>query len=338
LEERVRNTLENGPVIGPPVAPGLPPQGLNPEQVTERPILGFSAEERTRDGVTGVFVQGLTPGSAAEQAGLQPGDQVIQLGDTPVNTIDDVTLWISKHQVGDTVAVQLRRNGQPIQTSATLQANPAILARPLLPGLPAPVGTPPVAPPPVETAPHGRMGVVVEDASPDPARRRARVANVVPDSPAATVGIAVGDVIESVDGVPIASALDLQRRMQQTMPGQTVDVVVTRDGQMLQLRFALMGNRVPEERGRNPTMEPSGQDPAQARQPGELDDIEPPSMPSQPGDTNPTPPAASNPGIAPELPRPAAKDAEAGDVLQELRRQIEALQKRVAELEAKESP
>ncbi|OGG44314.1 MAG: hypothetical protein A3F84_23270 [Candidatus Handelsmanbacteria bacterium RIFCSPLOWO2_12_FULL_64_10] len=65
---------------------------------------------------------------------------------------------------------------------------------------------------------------------PDPSNVEVRVAETLPGSPAATAGLAVGDVIREANGAPVLSALDLRQR---TRPGELVEIVVERGGTRL---------------------------------------------------------------------------------------------------------
>ncbi|MGH9382184.1 MAG: PDZ domain-containing protein [Thermoanaerobaculia bacterium] len=62
-----------------------------------------------------------------------------------------------------------------------------------------------------------------------PAERGVLVSKVVDDSPAAAAGIAVGDILLSVDGEPIAEEWDLIREIGKHGDGQTVSIEVLRD-------------------------------------------------------------------------------------------------------------
>jgi putative serine protease PepD len=69
----------------------------------------------------GARVQQLTPGGAAEQAGLQPGDLIVRVGDTEVTSVDELILAIREREVGDTVTLTYVRQGQTRTADVTLQ-------------------------------------------------------------------------------------------------------------------------------------------------------------------------------------------------------------------------
>ncbi len=315
--ERLRNRLENAPLLD----PVPPPAPVTPGLVSERPILGFQAEERSEDGVSSVYVENVQPDTAAAQAGLQPGDQIVKLGEQDIATIEDVTLFMTKRKVGDQVEVMVLRDGTPLVTTATLQANPKILARPTLPG----GALPPAAPlaPPADLGPmqHGRLGVVVENDALAPNRGQARIANIVPGSAADQAGLRVGDVIQSIDGAAIAGALDVQQRMRTTRPGQDVVVGIVRDGAAAQVNVRLMGPA--------PILTPVPADPLG---PGVPLGPTTPLVPSDPLE----PQIIENPASElPAMPSSTATELNAlSELVGELRQQVEQLEKRIAELEA----
>lgn len=65
------------------------------------------------------------------------------------------------------------------------------------------------------------------------------VAKVVEDSPAAAAGVAVGDILTAVDGQPVRRPVDLRRAVGKHGAGDTVPVVVWRDGRRLELGVTL---------------------------------------------------------------------------------------------------
>ncbi|MEU5565907.1 S1C family serine protease [Micromonospora musae] len=68
----------------------------------------------------GALVAAVTPGSAAEKAGLQRGDVITRFGDTPINDSDDLVGAVQAGKVGDRVDVQYKRNGSEASATVTL--------------------------------------------------------------------------------------------------------------------------------------------------------------------------------------------------------------------------
>ncbi len=68
----------------------------------------------------GVRFTGVRAGSPAEQAGLQGGDILIRLGEFEINDLYDMTDALRSHRPGDTVTLQIRREGEVLELTATL--------------------------------------------------------------------------------------------------------------------------------------------------------------------------------------------------------------------------
>lgn len=68
----------------------------------------------------GVTIASLVKDGAAEKAGLQKGDYLIQLNETPVKTNSDVSLWRLDKSPNEKVTVLIERNGQKLQKTLIL--------------------------------------------------------------------------------------------------------------------------------------------------------------------------------------------------------------------------
>jgi predicted metalloprotease with PDZ domain len=85
------------------------------------PFLGVSTGP-TPDG--GVDVQAITPGSAADSAGVQPGDVLVRVGDVTVSADQD---WAStfrtryRGKAGQPLAITVRRGGQTLTLATKVQ-------------------------------------------------------------------------------------------------------------------------------------------------------------------------------------------------------------------------
>ncbi|MFR7452201.1 MAG: S1C family serine protease [Gemmiger sp.] len=60
----------------------------------------------------GVYVVRINPGSGAEAAGLQLGDRIVAVDNNSVNENNDLTSYLATKNVGDTVTLQVERDGR----------------------------------------------------------------------------------------------------------------------------------------------------------------------------------------------------------------------------------
>src|SRR5690606_10405252 len=77
-------------------------------------IPDFSGEE------SGYALQGVSPGSQADKAGLKGGDVIINLGEHTVTGLDDFDLALRKFSAGEEVMVTIRRAGEKLTLPVTL--------------------------------------------------------------------------------------------------------------------------------------------------------------------------------------------------------------------------
>lgn len=84
-----------------------------------RPLMGITVTNVTLDqfeggSPAGAMVYDISPGLCGEKAGLQKGDIIIQLGDTPVTSIADLTKAKLPYNAGDTAELKVWRYGEII--------------------------------------------------------------------------------------------------------------------------------------------------------------------------------------------------------------------------------
>ena len=205
----------------------------------------------------GALISDVTPGSPAEDAGLQGSDRVVTIegrelrvgGDVivavdgqPVRESDDLITYLARNtEVGQTLTLTILRDGQEKQVEVTLEARPSAETV-------ANSGTN------REESPHGaRLGVTGVTVTPavaqamdlPPDQQGVLIQQIVVGSPADQAGlhgsfkpVAIdgervllgGDVITAFDGAPITSVEDLTAALQQAESGQRVTLHVLRDG------------------------------------------------------------------------------------------------------------
>ncbi len=68
----------------------------------------------------GVYVQAVTEGGASEKAGMRAGDNIISIGDVAISSIDNIKSQLNNYSVGDTVQIQVIRDGRTMTLSVVL--------------------------------------------------------------------------------------------------------------------------------------------------------------------------------------------------------------------------
>jgi membrane-associated protease RseP (regulator of RpoE activity) len=103
------------------------------QQDSEQPWLGVQLVQAA-DGLTISYVIADSP---ADTAGLQRGDVIVAVDGTTIETPQDFRDALEDKSVGDTVTLSVSRDGQALDVSVTLEAQPEALAPaiPLLPEL-----------------------------------------------------------------------------------------------------------------------------------------------------------------------------------------------------------
>ena len=86
-------------------------------------FLGVSLEPRT-DGGVGSIISNVQSGSPAQEAGIVTGDIVLAVDGEPVNGQAGLVAAIRDRSPGDSVSIELVRNGERLTLTATLVARP----------------------------------------------------------------------------------------------------------------------------------------------------------------------------------------------------------------------
>ncbi len=69
----------------------------------------------------GAYVKEVFKGSAAEEAGIKSGDQIISIDNEMCNSSTDVSNAVAEHNIGDTISIVLVRDNKMITVKATLK-------------------------------------------------------------------------------------------------------------------------------------------------------------------------------------------------------------------------
>lgn len=95
--------------------------------VTGRPLIGLMGRSVTeqiskaQDLPVGVYVSSVTEFGAAERAGIQAGDVLIECEGQKITTVDEINKIRDAHKPGDVLKFKLSRNGRTLDVKVTLQ-------------------------------------------------------------------------------------------------------------------------------------------------------------------------------------------------------------------------
>lgn len=79
------------------------------------------ANSEKLDSRTGAFVRGLTEGGAAAEAGIEPGDVIFKVNDTPIKNVTQLQEQIGRFRPGDNVVVGVLRDKEEKLFNVTLR-------------------------------------------------------------------------------------------------------------------------------------------------------------------------------------------------------------------------
>ena len=83
----------------------------------QRRVLGVAVGQQ----VSGVSVQGVSPDSLAQRAGVRAGDIVMQIGGTPVSELGDIAAALAKLEPGKDTTVVVFRDGEQVTLKAKFE-------------------------------------------------------------------------------------------------------------------------------------------------------------------------------------------------------------------------
>ncbi len=93
-------------------------------EVQPEPLLGVSVMQigtQVADGIWGVEVAEVTPGSAADKAGIRVGDYVLRAGGAEITTSQDLLRVRRQYRVGDQLPLVLWRDGREVEVTLQLE-------------------------------------------------------------------------------------------------------------------------------------------------------------------------------------------------------------------------
>jgi serine protease Do len=152
------------------------------------------------------------PKSPAALAGFKTGDQIVEIGGRPIIRAAQVKEELGRRYAGDKVQIVVLRGQQRVQREIVLAAQL----------------------PPFQ---HGFLGILPLRAANE--HEGITVRYVYPKGPAATAGIAAGDVITSLEGDPVASRVELMMKIGMKEPGNEVALEVRHGDAVRQVKAVL---------------------------------------------------------------------------------------------------
>jgi predicted metalloprotease with PDZ domain len=73
---------------------------------------------------SGAAVTNVAQGSPAHSAGIQPGDAIVEINGTPIDSGDDLMRWMASAQIGQPAELMVYRGTQPLTKSVVLSGEP----------------------------------------------------------------------------------------------------------------------------------------------------------------------------------------------------------------------
>jgi regulator of sigma E protease len=144
----------------------------------------------------GLMVGAVVGNSSAEQAGIEPGDIIMEVNGQPVHTQGNMQKIVNSAEEGAEITLLLLRNGQEIQTTAKPEFDPTERQR--------------------------VIGVYIY---------WNMVSQVKEGSPAYDAGIRAGDCIYSINGQRVYDDESVSDALRSVAEGEKINIVLLRDGE-----------------------------------------------------------------------------------------------------------
>ncbi len=200
--------------------------GVNVRPVPKEGFEDFGLKTRS-----GAVIQSVLPGSAAQKAGMEPGDVVVEYNGRSVPNRDDLVKMVVATKPGTSVPVKVLRNKQEKTLTVTVEQLDLDAEQQGLQTRRNNNGNSDNA----ETQGSG-FGLTLSNLTPQVARRLqlpsgrsgALISDVDQDGPAAEAGLRAGDVILSVNRKGVSNATDAARELQAVPSGRIAQILLWR--------------------------------------------------------------------------------------------------------------
>ncbi len=180
----------------------------------------------------GVKVTDITKESGAEKAGLKKNDVITKVGNTAIDSPQDLIKAVSGYKPDDKVDITYKRDGKENKTTATLGENRSRANSFNLNDGDFNFDFPKGPVPPIKNFNFDwnskpRIGLQIQDVEEG---KGVKVKDVDNDSPASKAGIKEGDIITQVNGKDVAGVDELRNSIKDLKEGDTVKFAFKRDG------------------------------------------------------------------------------------------------------------
>ena len=181
---------------------------------------------------SGVYVEEVVDGSPADDAGVRPGDIILEFNRAKLQSADELIDLVAEAGPGDEVTLSINRNGRAVTEVVTLgkrehRDERRFSARRLDPKQSYSF---------FESLSNTYIGVSLETISGQllayfgsDEGGGALIKKVAEDSPADKAGLEAGDVIVKVDGQGIESLVDVQDAVRATDENETIELTILRN-------------------------------------------------------------------------------------------------------------
>jgi S1-C subfamily serine protease len=203
-------------------------------------LLGGEVSQRA----DGVYLERVDTSGPAYSAGLLEGDRLERVGGERVESAEQVKRLLADYRPGDQVLITVERSPWISQYAVTLGYYLVYVEYPVDPPVvPVPVD-PPLPQPQPNTNEEARLGVyyrMLEADDPFGVDDGALIVSVWSGGAADRAGLAPGDIITGVGGMPVAGRTDLGFVLDNFRAGESVRLTVYTGGSHQNVRVTLDG-------------------------------------------------------------------------------------------------
>lgn len=195
----------------------------------DRGFLGVILRETNMEGNTGALISEVMDGTAAEKAGVEPGDIILELEGDTVDNVSDAVNLISSYAPGEDVSLMILRNGEEIELIVQLgeREKKAHWSRPFE-ATPLPYNSD------FENdfweyngmEPKAFLGITKGQEQ----NAGVQVGSVVEASSAEEMGLKEGDLILEINKEELGSFTELAELITSMNPGDEIELRIERDG------------------------------------------------------------------------------------------------------------